>query len=153
MKVTTYTDKQLNEMRLMAEGVYPFEVTSAVDKISKAGNEMIELKLKVFKEDGGFNLINDYLLDSMAYKIRHACEACGLLQNYEAGQLEAADFVGKQGVVKIGIQKGDMGYEDRNQVKDYVVDKNGKPDQKAAAIAMRAPAPKKDDILGDDIPF
>lgn len=108
MKFTPKSDKELAEERLLPEGEYGFEISGAVDKVSKAGNDMIELTVRVFKDDGNFLLVTDYLMEAILYKVAHACKACGLYDRYENGNLEADDFVGKTGQLKLGIQKTRM---------------------------------------------
>lgn len=126
MKFTPKTEKEIREDGLMPEGEYPFVISNAEDKISKSGDEMIKLLIRVFNPDGSFNLVNDYLLESVAFKLRHACEACGLLDKYESGSLLAADFIGKKGMLKLSIRKDTTGqYGDQNKVKDYIVTKDG----------------------------
>lgn len=121
MKFQPKTEKEISEERLLPEGQYGFEVSTAEDKISKAGNEMLEVTLKVFKSDGGFILVTDYLMESIAYKLRHAADACGLLHEYDSGVLVADNFVGKTGELKLKIQKDKNGvYADKNVVADYI---------------------------------
>lgn len=127
MKVTPKTDKQISEANLMPGGIYDFEIGTATDEVSKSGNEMIKVDLTVFDAQGNKRFIFDYLLDAVAFKIKHAAEACGLLDKYEAGLIVAEDFIGKSGKVKIKIQKDKTGqYADKNVVADYVVDKDPK---------------------------
>lgn len=121
MQFTPKTEKEIAEENLWPVGEYGFEITEAYDKVSNSGNEMIELKLKVFNAEGGFKFIRDYLLESLSYKLRHAATACGAIGKYESGQLVAGDFVGATGFVKLGIDKDKTGkYPDKNAVKDYV---------------------------------
>jgi hypothetical protein len=76
----------------------------------------------VYEQNGNYRFIRDYLLESMAFKLRHAAEACGLLDKYESGQLMASDFEGKEFRVKVAIKKDKTGqYSDQNSIKDYVV--------------------------------
>ncbi len=151
MKFTPKTDKELAEERLLPEGQYGFEISGGVDKTSKAGNEMIELTVRVFKEDGTFLLVTDYLMEVILYKVSHAAKVCGLEDKYNAGTLEAGDFIGKTGQLKLGIQKDKNGqYPDKNVVKDYVVPKDG--EESAPPKGSNAAAAKKDD-LEDEIPF
>lgn len=149
MKITPKTEEEIKSAFCLPEGEYPFEISAAEDTVSKSGNDMIKMTVRVFKADGNFNLVTDYLLASMEYKLRHACEACGVLDKYETGVLNGADFIGKEGVLKLSIRKSDQ-YGDQNQIKDYVVQKDG--DKK--------PLPKKDvkntvaeALEGDEIPF
>lgn len=122
MKFQPKTEKEIAEANLWPEGEYGFEVTEANDTASKKGNDMIKLKLRVYNAEGAFKFIDDYLLESMAFKLRHCASTCGLLDVYEGGSLLASDFVGKNGFVKLKITKDETGkYADKNDVKDYVV--------------------------------
>ena len=122
MKITPKTEKELASENLLEPGIYDVEVMEAKESVSKKGNEMIKLKLRVFS-DRGERHIYDYLLDSVSFKVRHFCEAVGLLEIYEAGTLLAIDCFGRAGKAHIAIQKDKTGeYPDRNGVKDYIVD-------------------------------
>jgi hypothetical protein len=126
MKVQPKTEKQIAEESLMKEGVYSFEIMDALDKKSKAGNEMIELKVRLFDEDGNSRgFITDYLTESVAYKLRHAAVACGLEDAYNNGELIAVDFINKMGDAKVRIRKDKNGtYPDQNVIADYIVKKD-----------------------------
>ena len=114
------TEQELTEQRLLPKGEYDFEILDAAEKKSAAGNEMIELKVKVSNADRARTL-TDYLLPKRAEKLRNCCAACGLLDKYLAGCLSDDDFPGKSGMLKLGIEKGKKGYPDRNIITDYVV--------------------------------
>jgi hypothetical protein len=151
MRFTPKSEKEIAEANLLSEGEYPFEVSTGADKISKSGNEMIELWVRVYKPDGSFNQVVDYLLESMAYKLRHAAEACGLLDKYEAGTILGTDFVGKTGMLKLGITKDKNGqYPDKNGIKGYIVPKEGDAKVTPPKDAL---AKTLSDDLADDIPF
>ena len=148
MKFTPKTEKEIAEENLWQPGEYSFEVLEAADKVSKAGNEMIELKLKVYADDGGYIFVNDYLMDTVAYKLRHAADACACLAKYETGMLQADDFKAKAGRLKLKIQKDKSGtYPDKNVVGDYV--KSGKESSNGVAQVASASVPLPD----DSIPF
>ena len=137
MKFAPKTEKEIASAGLWDKGTYAFEILEATDDLSKSsGKEMIKLKVKIFKDNGASQNVFDYLLpDSMEYKLRHIAEACGLLADYEKGDLEAYQFVGKSGYAKVGISKDKTGaYPDKNQINDYVVD--GKPDPKTLKEAL-----------------
>lgn len=125
MRVTPRTPEELQALNLISPGVYDYQVIEAKDRISKSGNEMIELRLRVWDEKGSERTIFDYLLDSMSHKIRHFSEVNDLLDKYNSGEIEAMDCIGKAGKVEIVIQKDKTGmYGDKNSVKDYVTKDN-----------------------------
>lgn len=112
---TPKTEKQLQEERLFPKGNYPFEVTSAVEKKSKSGNDMIELNLLVYLPDGRQVKFYDWLLPSMAFKLFHFCSYTGLAVKYDQGTLTGQDCVGRQGYCVLGISKDG----EKNEIKDY----------------------------------
>ena len=147
MNFTPKTEKEIEEANLLPPGTYDFEVVDAADKTSKAGNEMIELNLRVFDADGGHRFVRDYLLESIPHKLRHVAYACGLGESYEAGSLAAHDFLDRAGRVKLVIKKDKTGqYSDQNSVKDYVLPED------ATHPYQRPPATQAAEI-DDEIPF
>lgn len=153
MKFVPKTDKEIAEANLWPAANYSFEIIESADQVSKSGNDMIKLKLKVFNDDGSFILLDDYLLESMAFKLKHAAQVCGL--DYEGGQLAAMDFHGKCGTLKLKIQKGkkkddgsDEYYADKNAVGDYVVKKDGEETVLNGSVPHATTA-----IKDDSIPF
>lgn len=143
MKFAPKTEEQITQENLIPAGVYPFEIVRATDEVSKSQNEMIKLAIKVWDAEGAERFVYDYLLESMAFKLRHCAYACGLGDNYEQGTLHADDFVGRTGSLKLGIKKDKSGqYPDANQVNDYIVSESPQID----------PAPLNK-MLNDEIPF
>ena len=132
MKVTPKTEQQAQEEKngpLFPDGEYAFDILTAEEKTSKAGNEMLVLTLKVFGPEGKTKLVNDYLMDgTMAFKLRHCAVATGNEEHYTAGNLEPAQFIHKTGhvVLKTRAAKGD--YAAQNVIADYVVSGNGNHD-------------------------
>lgn len=121
MQFKPKSEKEISEENLLPNGEYDFEVTAALDAKSASGNEMIKLQLNVFDDNGNLRIIFDYLLESMAFKLRHAADACGVIDKYESGSLVADDFMGKTGRLKLAIQKDKTGdYPDKNTVRDYI---------------------------------
>jgi len=113
-------------LQLFPKGIYDFEVIDGDDKVSEAGNPMIELKLKVTNADGASRMVRDYLLEQWPIKLRHAAEACGLIDEYEAGELVGTDFIGKTGKLTLKIEKDKAKkFPDKNAVSDYVVKEQG----------------------------
>lgn len=146
-----HLDKKQEEAEsrfLWPAGEYDFEIMLAEDKVSSKGNEMIALDINVFNESGQTLGVKDWLMEVMEFKLRHAAEACGLLERYEAGELEALDFQGKTGRLRLKIGKKQEGYKQRNEVADYIVPLTDA--QRAAHGLGKKPL---DQELNDDIPF
>jgi hypothetical protein len=122
MQFSPKTESQIREESLIPEGEYDFTVVKAEDKLSKAGNEMIQLDMDIFV-GGTERPMKDWLMEKMAFKLLHFCAATGLTAKYEAGTLAAQDCIGKSGKLNIVIKEGQGQYGKQNGVKDYVVAK------------------------------
>lgn len=151
MKFQAKTDKEIAEERLLPDGKYGFEISGGEDTTSKAGNDMIKLTVRVFKDDGSFLLVDDYLMEKMMFKLKQACDACGLLDKYQSGQILGSDFIGKTGELELIIQEDKTGnYPARNSVKKYLIPEGG---EAVKPKGSNAAAESGDDDLEDSIPF
>src|SRR5882724_9173402 len=106
MQFTPKSEKDLQNSNLLQPGIYEFQVIEAKERLSKSGNEMLELQLKIFGQNGYEPIIYDYLLEAMSYKLKHFAEHTGLLDKYNSGLITAEDCVGKIGNANIIIQEG-----------------------------------------------
>lgn len=138
------SEKELQEANLAPAAEYDFDVLSAEDLYSKAGNPMIKVKIGLYVGDKVRNHVYDYLLAAMEAKLRHFCDTTGLLSRYESGQLEAADCVGRSGRAKIVIEPAKGSYAAKNVVRDYVC-RSAKP------LSQNQQGP--DPVDEGDIPF
>jgi hypothetical protein len=122
MRVTPKSEEECKSSELLSPGEYDAEVMTAEEKQSKSGNDMIAMRLKVYGDNGAEASVFDYLLDAVAYKVRHFAEAAGMIDAYERGELYAEDLVGKVVRVKLKIEHDKTGnYADKNAVQDYIV--------------------------------
>jgi hypothetical protein len=157
MKFTPKTKEELQkeafEARgILPDGIYDFEVSTAEETVSKAGNAMLKIKLLIWDMNGHARVIYDYLLIDMQYKIFNFCAAIKNSEAYDAGEVVAENLVGKSGKARIVTQKDKSGqYGDRNVVKEYVL---------PGAVSMSAQERKSspDDSvrplsIDDEIPF
>jgi hypothetical protein len=101
------------------KGWFPAEFLDAVAKESSKGNSMIEARLAVH-HDGETREFLDWFTASerFAEKLRHACEACGALDAYEAGRIAPEIFPGHAVEVRLDVEKR-RGYPDRSVIVDY----------------------------------
>ena len=142
MKFSPKKDADLNVFELRPPGTYDFTIVKASDEISKSNNnEMIKLKLELYTPDGNKFHVYDYLLESVAYKLKHFCSSVKLSKEYESGCIYADMLPTRSGKCIIEIQSDKAGkYGDKNVVKDYCVSESTQTDNCA-------------DVNTQDIPF
>ncbi len=150
MKITPKTEDEIRRGLLLPEGEYDFEIISAEEKTSKAGNPMIALKLKVFN-GGGERHISDWVMEKGEFKLRHFMFAIGFGAAYESGDIIPEQFAGQCGKLSLTVKEQE-GFQPQNSVRDYIVPEEKKAEASAAkktqAAAANAP------VAGDDsIPF
>jgi hypothetical protein len=155
MRFEAKSENDIKRESLIPAGEYGFEVLTAEDKRSAKGNDMIALKLIVYMSDGSQRHVYDWILEAFAFKLRHFCEATGLIDHYNAGRLCAADCVGRSGKVKLGINEDKSGdYPPNNKVIDYVVAKGNAQTAAQAAVPKQAPRESAKHIDDDEkLPF
>ena len=120
MKFNPIREQANVEQELWENGQYEFEIIDATEKVSRSGNEMIELRVRISRPDGASRTISDYLLAKQIGKLRNASAACGLLDKYQTGELSDENFVGKRGRLKLAVEKSNNGYPDHNVVAYYL---------------------------------
>lgn len=120
MRFTPQTEKELFQSLVLPKGIYNYEVVSAEDALSKSGNEMIKLGLKVWDNQGKVHIIYDYLLEAMPFKLRHFAEYAGIIDKYNLGNFEAADCLHRGGQLELVVQEAKENFPMKNSVKDYV---------------------------------
>jgi hypothetical protein len=142
MKFEPKSEADIKKANLLPDGTYDATIGTAEDTISSKGNEMIKLDVTVYDKNGNTRFIYDYLLEALAYKLRHAAEACGLLDEYAKGTLEAQDFIGKSCKVKVKIDSKNPDFPPKNVINDYIT-----PDKSFIPKSV-------DEVLGEEkIPF
>ena len=97
---------------------------------------MIELKLRLTASSGAKLTITDYLVEKRIEKLLHAAQATGLEDRYKMGSVAGIDFRGKKGKLKLGVEKGENGYRDKNIVVDYVCSETALVVQPQKNVAM-----------------
>lgn len=129
------------------KGVYDFEVASAKDNEEKG---YIELDVVIFADDGEERHVKDWLTPKAMYKLRHFCEAAGLIAEYDAGELVANLCSGITGKCEVKIEKGRKKegggfFDDQNRIADYL--------KREDAVKPGARAGSTERVPEDDIPF
>lgn len=106
---------------VLPAGEYNFRVLDAEEKRSKTGNDMIEVKLDVFKGEESA-IVYDYLVfaEKSKWKVDHFLKCVGLLPEEGTNvDISGNDLIGHQGRVKLRIGKTDKN-NDRNEVDAYL---------------------------------
>jgi len=138
---------------VLPNGEYNAEVFEAIEETSTAGNAMIRLSLRVYRNDSPHTwvFVNDYLLphvESMQFKLRHFCRSAGLLDIYESGNLEDYQCKGRNVRVRLRIEENNQ-YGNRNRVVDYIGGRDAStmtPQPQTTEEAIEASKPTEDDI-------
>lgn len=150
------TDEEIEKLGFLDEGVYEFVVEKVTPGVSKAGNNKIDLTLKVMDKGESF-FIFDCLVatKNMTYKIKHFCETVGLGKEYALGKINPEIWIGRNGKLDLYIQKGNVKpdgskYKDKMAVRDYIREK----DMSFATITPLIKEEKpKQEFVSDDVPF
>lgn len=154
MRVTPKTDEELSNV--WNGGWYPATIENAVETKSKKGADMIVVTLKVYDNDSGRSKeIKDYIVDAVAYKVKHICDACGVLADYEKQIVNPAKLVSVNVEVKLKITQDDTGtYPDKNEVTDYRAARNSQPvSDKPTGVSAQQQRQAKKSAPDQDVPF
>jgi len=109
-------------MNLLIPGIYDFIVLDATNEVSKKGNEMIKLILRIKNDDKTYNIF-DYLVatEAAAFKIKQFAQCVGLENELTKGKISNTDCFEKTGTAEITIKSDETGqYPDKNVVKRYI---------------------------------
>ena len=106
------------ERRPLPAGIYDAEVLEVVETRSKAGNDMLKIKLGVFRPQGGHDWIYDYITDT-SYRLGQLMSACGLSEQYQKGEVHPDELEGKSFKVTLKIDPARGEYSERNSVGRY----------------------------------
>lgn len=143
MKFTPKNENELLEAFLYKAGEYDFEVLSAEDTISKkSGKEQLKVTIGIIEEGEITGRITDYLSEAMQFKVLHFCDAVGLTEEYNRGELTAFQCVNKVGRCKVGVRKDPTGqYKPQNTIADYI-----KTEKIAQPVAPKTGTPTVDEV-------
>ena len=105
MQFQPKTKQEIDDSRLLPKGEYDFEIVDAEEKTSAAGNDMIELTVRVSNGNGLTRTLTDYVMAQRLAKLYNCCAACGILEKFNCGTLSDDDFPGKRGRLKLVVEK------------------------------------------------
>lgn len=165
----TYSEPKATGGAPLRPGFYKAEITDAIEKQSKAGNEMMELDLLVEEPKAYYgSTLRDYIVagEKTRWKVNQVLAAIGMrLEEGESGDLEPKHVVGKTVIVRVEMEP------DRNdstkewpRVKTYLwgdraaqvelgPDDAPAPAAKNAAEVTNTSKDAEPELADDDIPF
>lgn len=158
MKFTPISEQEYNNRNVWPAGVYPCTILNCEEGKSKNTNDgYFKCKVQLYNTDGGTTNVFYYMMaeGKAAWQLRAGAETFGLLDKYDAGSIDAADFEMREGYATVGIQEETAEYPAKNIIKAFRKDA-----PKGVAAPVVKPAPKKapvsagsfDDLM-DDIPL
>lgn len=132
-------------------GYYKFQCLSAEDKVSKAGNEMLVLNLKITDNSGKNNLLQFYVTHKGLHNLKDFWDSVGEPEMFKklADNEDLSLYEGKVGVVKTKIEKRDYG---DTVYLNAGVDHFVKREDQAKALGFLEEK-EKDVMPDDDLPF
>lgn len=114
--------KEASRRELWKPGPYDGCFSQAINRLSQNHNEIIDAVVTVRDANGQTREFHDYLNAASpisSAKLRQAADAVGALAKYEAGEIDAADFLHRQVIVLIGVEKGRGGFKPKNVIDGY----------------------------------
>jgi hypothetical protein len=138
-------DAEEKKFICLPSGEYEIEINEVVQKVSKAGNDMLELTITAYAEDGSKVRLFDYIVNGKGlWKLKALCKATGI--DFD-GTLEEQLLVGKRMKAKIDLRKATEQYPEKNQIAEYLYSTVAPKQEEPKRVRMPSVPPE------DDIPF
>lgn len=133
-------------VQCLPEGDYPAVLMDCTEKTSSKGNDMYELAFTVYAPDGREITVKEYVvMPTFTWKLKKLARAVGRLEEFEAGAFDPSACVGNNVTLTLTVQE-QVGYEPKNQVKEYGASKP------RAKHTKSAPSPVTNEDTAD-LPF
>jgi|GEM_PF-3281763 hypothetical protein len=94
-------DPNAPQGEIIPAGSYMATILAAEEKVSKTGNPMIELKFKLYMDDGTERTMKDWIVQTMAWKLGKVADAIGKTDAFASGEFNRKDYIGCNLEVKI----------------------------------------------------
>lgn len=139
MKLDRSTMGNTGEYPILKPGTYRFEVMDVTAATSSNGNDMYQLRLKCFQDNGPAVTVWDNLVETerAGWRFIQFFDSIGMDANDTERVKDAISEVGR---VRVKVEKDNKG-RDRNVVDAYIAAPTTEETAKPSAAA--APAPKK----------
>jgi len=128
-------------------GEYEAEIMTAENKVSKAGNPMIELQVNCYATDGNTVRVFDYIVNPQSlWKLKSICRCFGMEFD---GIIDEQLLVGKRMTVKLKLCAATDQFSEKNEVVAYLEGISPTtPTQVSNSDTLKTAA-----VNGDNVPF
>jgi len=145
----TGTATEMGPVDYLPAGTYEARVAWAEEKISKSGNDMLEVKLRVFGDGGQTCTVREFLLannNAFKWKVDSFAVAIGLCERGGKYELDASKIIGLPLAVKLSVEENDQ-YGKQNRVQRFL------PPAKPADIEQHGGEQANEVNPDDNCPF
>ncbi len=141
------SDEELAMEQLLKPGTYPAEVMACIEKQSKKGQDMLEIKLDIYDVDSDRSMhVYDYISPHfMKFKYKRFFKSAGQESVYDKGEFDASDCVRWQVVVVVDVESK-AGYPPKNKIVDYIQQEQVAVEKKVLEARAKAAESKPDDL-------
>lgn len=120
MRFQVLNNDLLNQQRCeLKPGRADFQIVAATECLSKNGNNMLKLQVRVWDCEGEEGTIFDYITSNAQWKIKQLLEAVGQGEQYETGEINSHSLENKSGKCVLLINK-DPKYGNQPKIKFYI---------------------------------
>ena len=102
----------------LPNGEYDCSVEGVTAKVSKAGNQMLELQVNLYHGDRTVRCFDYVVNPSGLWKLKSLCRCCGW--DFNDGKVDEQLIVGKRFRVKVKLIPATEQYPEKNQIVRYV---------------------------------
>jgi hypothetical protein len=119
MKISSpKSPQEIAEQLLVEKGIYPGRVANARETRSQSDRDMLVVTIALMTSSG---TVIDRITEARGngQRLGSFCEALGLLEAYEAGELHAADCIGRAARCVVAVIRSEK-YGTRNEIAAYL---------------------------------
>ena len=159
MSYRVWSEEEIANRNLIAEGDYLFSCLNCVEKRTKSDDAVMwEIDLLIKDMNGVEKKLKDWIvfMEGLDWKLRHLARTTGLIEMYESGAMKPTSLIGKRGYLKLGKRINNKTGQLVNNVMDYLIStSNGyaSASGKNANKTSSKPESVPKDSFNDDIPF
>lgn len=132
--MTAFQYNKADANPILPEGEYDAVIFRAETGQTKKGDPKLEIIIKIYDADGVRPMVTDNIVAPFGIRrLKQLCIAVGV--DFDAGEVDPSEFVGKNVRVRISVRKDDTGqYDDQNTIRKYM------PDETLSTEAATPPA-------------